>query len=83
MISVQPTETAAEIRLPALLAGGLLRSGEVVRRGDLPAGGARLELDTIQIEREGLYYEYAPPQHEVPLSVTASLDLSPSTRRTS
>jgi hypothetical protein len=60
----------------SVLAGDILQPGEVVRRGDLPPGLLRLQLDTVLVETEGLYYhEFAPPQHEVLLNVSASLDL--------
>jgi hypothetical protein len=60
-----------------VVAGGPLRAGEVVRRGDLPPGSTRLQLDTILVELGGLFHEYAPPQHFIPLSISASLDLIP------
>jgi hypothetical protein len=59
----------------SVVAGGPLRAGEVVRRGDLPPGHTRLQLDTIQVELDGLFHDYAPPQRLVPLSISASLDL--------
>ena len=61
----------------SVVAAGPLKAGEVVRRGDLPPGSTRLQLDTIQVELEGLLHAYAPPQQFVLLSITASLDLIP------
>jgi hypothetical protein len=34
-----------------------------------------LQLDTVLVISDGLHHAYAPAQHEIPLSVTASLDL--------
>ena len=59
----------------SLLANGPLRPGEVVRRGDLPPGSARLQLDTALAEIDGVRHAYVPPQHDVPLSISSSLDL--------
>jgi len=61
----------------SLVAVGPLRAGEVVRRGDLPPGNARLELDTVRVELNGLGHYYAAPQQVFPLSINASLDLIP------
>jgi hypothetical protein len=61
----------------SVVAVGLLRPGEVVRRGDLPPGNTRLQLDTILVELGGLLHDYAPPRRSVPLIISASLDLIP------
>jgi hypothetical protein len=61
----------------SVVAGGFLRAGEVVRRGDLPPGSTRLQLDTIQVELDGVLHAYAPPQQFVPLTISTSLDLIP------
>ena len=60
----------------SLLAYGNLRSDEVVRRGDIPPGSVRVQLDTIIVELDGLRHAYAPAQHEIPLNVAASLGLT-------
>jgi hypothetical protein len=60
-----------------LVASGPLRSGEVVRRGDLPPGSMRLQLDTALVELDGVFHAYTPPELNVPLSISASLDLIP------
>jgi hypothetical protein len=59
----------------AVVADGLLAPGAVLRRGDLPPGTDRLQLDTVLIVADGMHHAYASPQHEIPLSVIASLDL--------
>ena len=62
----------------SVLAGDILQPGEVVRRGDLPPGLLRLQLDTLLVEiKRAYYHEYAPPHHEVLLNVSAGLDLIP------
>lgn len=61
----------------SLLSFGALRAGEAVRRGNVPPGPARLELDSALVELNGLRHVYAPPLPEIPLNVSASLDLIP------
>lgn len=59
----------------SLLATGSIHAGDAIRRGDLPPGSARLQLDTAFAELDGVRHAYTPPQHDIPLSVIASLDL--------
>jgi hypothetical protein len=58
------------------IAGGQLSSGQAIRRGDLPPGSARLQLDTAFLELDGVRHAYTPPQLDFPLSVTVSFDLT-------
>jgi hypothetical protein len=59
------------------VAGGNLRAGEVLRRGDMPLGNARLQLDTVVVEIGGVHHAYAPPERDTPLSISPTLDLIP------
>jgi len=59
----------------SVLAYGRLDSEGVLRRGDLPPGSVRLQLDTAYLELDGVHHVYAPAQREFPLNVTADLDL--------
>lgn len=61
----------------SLLAYGDLVAGAAIRRGDLPPGSVRLELDTAYVELGGVRHAYNPPLLEIPLSVSASLELLP------
>jgi hypothetical protein len=73
-----PAEATASWRAwsgDSVTASGPLSSSVAVRRGDLRAAFARLQLDTAYIERDGVPYGYAPPQSNIPLIVPASLEL--------
>jgi hypothetical protein len=59
----------------SVLARGPLTQGMTVRRGDIPAGFARLQLDTAYVELDGVPHGYAPPRRDVSLIIEADLDL--------
>ncbi|HEY7637260.1 MAG TPA: hypothetical protein VH763_17035 [Gemmatimonadales bacterium] len=61
----------------SVLAVGALKAGVPVRRGDLPPGTLRLQLDTAVIELDGVRHGYAPAKQEIPLNITATVDLIP------